>query len=133
MDRLLEREREAAAVQQLVERGGGVLLIEGRAGIGKTSLLEVASRRAQDLKREVLSARGSELEADFPFGVVRQLFERRLAGRQALFAGAYREALAGTVDEHLGVVEILAVGRARTTIEPCGCYGCWPPSWSWGG
>jgi len=44
------------------------------------------------LGREVLRARGSELEAGFAFGVVRQLFERRLAGavpgeREALLAG----------------------------------------------
>ena len=65
-----------------LERGGGVLLIEGRAGIGKTSLVEVACRRAEELGCEVLRARGSELEADFAFGVVRQLFERRLAGAE---------------------------------------------------
>jgi len=40
--RLRERERELAAVGELLEHGGGGLLIEGRAGIGKTSLVEVA-------------------------------------------------------------------------------------------
>jgi MoxR-like ATPase len=38
--RLLERERELAAVELLLERGGGVLVIEGRAGVGKSSLVE---------------------------------------------------------------------------------------------
>ena len=79
-DGLLERERELAAVEALLERGGGVLVIEGGAGIGKTSLVEAACRRAEGRGREVLRARGSELEAGFAFGVVRQLFERRLAG-----------------------------------------------------
>jgi DNA-binding CsgD family transcriptional regulator len=87
--RLLEREREVAAVDALLERGGGVLVIEGRAGIGKTSLVEAACRRARARDAEVLRARGSELEADFAFGVVRQLFERRVAGA----APAEREAL----------------------------------------
>jgi DNA-binding CsgD family transcriptional regulator len=104
---LLEREREVAAVQQFVEGGSGVLLIEGRAGIGKTALLEVATRRAHDLQRDILSARGSELEAGFAFGVVRQLFERRLASagvdeREALLAGsalAGRRLLLGQVGE----------------------------------
>ena len=75
---LLERESELAAVEGLLERGG-VLIVEGGAGIGKTSLLEEACRRAEGLGREVLHARGSVLEADFAFGAVRQVFERRLA------------------------------------------------------
>ena len=86
---LLERECELAAVEALLERGGGVLVVEGRAGIGKTSLVEVACRRAGERGHEVVRARGSELEAGFAFGVVRQLFERRLAGADA----AAREAL----------------------------------------
>jgi hypothetical protein len=100
---LRERERELAAIQALVERDGGVLLVEGRAGIGKTSLVEAACSRAEALGQEVLRARGSELEAGFAFGVVRQLFERRLAGaaageREALLAGpaaAVRPQLSG--------------------------------------
>jgi hypothetical protein len=35
MDRLLERERELAAVEALVAGGGGVLCIVGGAGVGK--------------------------------------------------------------------------------------------------
>ena len=81
MRRLREREHELAAVELLLDRGGGVLVIEGRAGIGKTSLVDAACRRAGELGHQVLRARGSELEADFAFGVVRQLFERRLRGR----------------------------------------------------
>jgi DNA-binding CsgD family transcriptional regulator len=90
--RLRERERDLAAVEELLERWGGVLLIEGRAGVGKTSLVEVACSRAEELGHEVVRARGSELESGFAFGVVRQLFERRLAAageseRAALLAG----------------------------------------------
>ena len=91
MEKLLERKRELAAIDVLLERRG-VVLVEGSAGIGKTSLLDVACQRATDLEHEVLRARGSELEAGFAFGVVRQLLERRLAGageteRDALLAG----------------------------------------------
>ena len=78
MGRLRERERELAAVEVLLEQRGGMLLVEGRAGIGKTSLVE-ACARADELGHEVVRARGSELESGFAFGVVRQLFERRLA------------------------------------------------------
>jgi DNA-binding NarL/FixJ family response regulator len=89
---LLERERELAAIEELLGPKGGVLIVEGGAGVGKTSLLESACRQAAELGHEVLHARGSELEADFAFGVVRQLFERRLASanpgeRSALLAG----------------------------------------------
>jgi predicted ATPase len=102
---LRERERELTAVEELLAGRGRMLLLEGRAGIGKTSLVEVACSRAAELGHEVLRARGSELESGFAFGVVRQLFERRLAGadpdeREALLAGpavAVRPLLAGGV------------------------------------
>ncbi len=92
MKKLLERERELAAVEEVLSRRSGVLGIEVGIGIGKTSLIQAACRRAQDLGYQVLGARGSELEADFAFGVVRQLFERRLMGaaaneRASLLAG----------------------------------------------
>ena len=105
MGRLRERKRDLAAVEELLEHRGGVLLIEGGAGIGKTSLVEAACSRADELGHEVVRARGSELESGFAFGLVRQLFERRLASagegeRAALLAGpaaAVRPLLAGEV------------------------------------
>ena len=89
---LLERERELEAVEVLLNRRSGALAIEGGVGIGKTSLVQATCRRARELDYEVLSACGSELEADFAFGVVRQLLERRLTGagaqeRASLLAG----------------------------------------------
>ena len=92
MDELLERERELAAAEELLGRGG-LLVVEGGAGVGKTALVDATCRRAAALGRAVLRARGSELEAGFAFGVVRQLFERRVVGarrdeRDALLAGA---------------------------------------------
>ena len=65
---LRERERELAAIDALVERGGGVLLVEGRAGIGKTSLVEAACSRADALGQEVLRARGSFFRFSFVSG-----------------------------------------------------------------
>jgi DNA-binding CsgD family transcriptional regulator len=79
---LFERNSELAAVAAVVERGG-VLIVEGGSGIGKTSLLGAACERAREAGCEVLRARGSELEAGFAFGVVRQLFERRLSLAEA--------------------------------------------------
>ncbi len=106
VETLLEREHELAAVDGLLERGG-VMVVEGRAGIGKTALLEAACERAVRLGREVLRARGSELEVGFAFGIVRQLFERRLASADeaergrllAGSAGAVRSLLLGELQE----------------------------------
>ncbi|HEU4525626.1 MAG TPA: ATP-binding protein, partial [Gemmatimonadales bacterium] len=92
---LLERERELEEFERLraaARRGeGAAAVVEGPAGIGKTRLLAAAGEGAEGL--EVLRARASELERDFPFGVVRQLFEPVLfaAGaerRSRLLAGA---------------------------------------------
>ncbi len=106
MQSLLERDGELAAVDDLLE-GGGTLIVEGRAGIGKTALLNTTRQRARGLGHEVLDACGSELEAGFAFGIVRQLFERRLASadqteRATLLAGsagAVRSLLPGELTE----------------------------------
>ncbi|HEY1592039.1 MAG TPA: AAA family ATPase [Solirubrobacteraceae bacterium] len=103
-DELLEREREVehvrAAVRAVGRQAGGALVIEGAAGIGKSRLLEVARLKAPDLDVGVLSARATELEQGFPFGIMRQLFERPLleadpVHRDRWLAGA--AALAGDV------------------------------------
>jgi DNA-binding CsgD family transcriptional regulator len=76
---LLEREAEIATIQELVAAVGGgagrLLVIEGEAGMGKTRLLSVTRAAARAAGLEVLAARAGELEQDFAFGVVRQLFE----------------------------------------------------------
>jgi DNA-binding CsgD family transcriptional regulator len=94
-DHLLERDREIAAIDAAVEgaaRGdGGIVLVEGPAGIGKTRLIQEARRRAAGRGMRVLTARGSEIERDFAFGVVRQLVEGLLvdpAVAERAFAGA---------------------------------------------
>src|SRR5438270_3281242 len=101
---LLERGGELAHIEQAVaalRRGhGGVLVVQGAAGIGKSSLLRTVSEHAAVQKVQMLTARASELERDFGFGVVRQLLEVRLIRsaepeRAELLAGA--AALAGPV------------------------------------
>jgi DNA-binding CsgD family transcriptional regulator len=94
---LLEREREAAAIDAALHTAragsGGLVLVEGEAGIGKTRLLTLACARARAAGMQVLGGRGGPLERHFPFGVVRQLFEPALARagasqRRSLVAGA---------------------------------------------
>src|SRR4051794_11682084 len=76
---LVEREEEVAGLRAALEDarggGGGVVLVEGPAGIGKTRLLLETAAIARSEDMLVLEARGSELEADFGFGVVHQLFD----------------------------------------------------------
>ena len=96
---LLDRDRELQAVDGLVaeaaEGEARLVLIEGAAGIGKTRLLSEARRRAEAAGMRALTARGSELEREFAFGVVRQLFEPvlgRNGERELLLAGAAESA-----------------------------------------
>jgi DNA-binding CsgD family transcriptional regulator len=76
---MLEREAELAALSAAAAEAaagrGTVVLVEGPAGIGKTTLLRAACARVQEAGWRVLTARGLALESDFPYGVVRQLLE----------------------------------------------------------
>ena len=92
LTKLLERRAEVAAIDAVLRRGG-VVVIEGGAGVGKSALLEAAFARAAQERRLVLRARGTDLESDFAFGVVRQLFERYCGNasrdeKAALFANS---------------------------------------------
>jgi DNA-binding CsgD family transcriptional regulator len=96
---LVERDTEvgvlAGALGEAAHGRGRAVVLDGPAGIGKTSLLTALSDQARDDGVPVLHARGSPLERDFPFGVVRQLFEAALvdeARRAELLSGAAAEA-----------------------------------------
>lgn len=97
---LLEREQELQALNAQIDaacRGSGQLVrVEGAAGVGKTRLLAAARGHGRRAGMRVLAARGCELEREFAYGVVRQLFERVLASadkteRDDLLAGAARQ------------------------------------------
>src|SRR4051794_23308949 len=93
--RLLERERELASRDARTAGGGGggarLALVEGPAGIGKSRLVAEARRLGSEAGLRVFSARGGELEREFPYGVVRQLFEPALVDpeeRHRLLSGS---------------------------------------------
>jgi AAA ATPase domain len=87
---LLGREREREVLDRLLDgvRGGrgGVLVVHGEAGVGKTALLEYAVEAAREFRtlleyaveaaREFRTARtsGVEAEMELPFAAVQQLF-----------------------------------------------------------
>src|SRR3712207_7599268 len=93
---LLERDIELNELRRGLRRAqegeGGLVAVEGPAGIGKTRLLRAGQALAEEEGMLVLSARGGELESEFPHGVVRQLVERPLLAaspqeREAVLAG----------------------------------------------
>ena len=103
--RLLERDAELGALDDLFGRAragsGGLALVLGSPGIGKTSLLQAARELAAGQDLRVLTAGAGELEREFPFGVMRQLFEGPL--RQAT-AAARDELLSGAAAPAAGLV-----------------------------
>jgi DNA-binding CsgD family transcriptional regulator len=93
VDRELELARVAAALDAAGGGSGRLVVVDGPAGIGKTSLLEAACGHGRDAGLIVLAAVAGEFERELGFGVVRQLFEPSLQGltareRRALLAGA---------------------------------------------
>ncbi|HET8815534.1 MAG TPA: AAA family ATPase [Solirubrobacterales bacterium] len=79
---LLERECELGELRAALEevragRGCG-LMIEASAGLGKTRLLQEARELGVEAGLTVVSARATELERDYAFGLVQQLFNHRL-------------------------------------------------------
>ena len=92
---LVDRESELTRLRScLADALAGsfqVAVIEGAAGIGKTSLLNHIRLEAREAGATVLDARASQLEKDFGFGAVRQLFDAMLTeptSRGELLTGA---------------------------------------------
>src|SRR5205085_6335976 len=111
---LLEREAELAVADGVLvaarERRGGLVRVAGPPGIGKTGLLAELGRRGQEEGFAVLRSRGSELERDFSYGVVRQLFEPVVtAAADEVFHGA--ASLASPVFD-LATAEAVSVAEA---------------------
>jgi len=90
-------------------RGDGSLtVIAAEAGLGKSRLLEYAVEEAAGAGLRPLSARSSELEGEFAFGIARQLLEPAVLpapeperGRMLAGAAAHARAALG-LDEHDG-------------------------------
>jgi len=94
---LLEREAEleqiGGALSIAAAGSGRIVVIEGAAGIGKSSLLGEAAKLAEAERMAVLRARGGVMEREFPLGVVIQLLAPSIEPlaereRERLFAGA---------------------------------------------
>ena len=123
---LVGREGELGCIEELLGRArsgcGAVAVLEGPAGIGKTALLAEAARQAGDYGFSALRASGGELEREYAFGVVRQLFWPVVApgrGRGDLFEGA-----AGLAARPLGLPDVQAVrAESRGDAASAGMHG----------
>jgi DNA-binding SARP family transcriptional activator len=114
-DRLLERDEQLARIAAALAEPGRVLVIEGEAGIGKTSLLHAAADLARDAGARVLTARGGELECGFGHGVARQLLEAPLRTASTAQRERWLASAAGLAAPALGLEP---VGDADTVDDP---------------
>jgi len=76
--RLVGRDAELAQLDTAVAEAaehGGALFVTGAAGIGKTSLLNVAASDARSRGYKVLTVTGLESETDLPFAGLHQLLQ----------------------------------------------------------
>jgi DNA-binding CsgD family transcriptional regulator/tetratricopeptide (TPR) repeat protein len=87
MDVILGRDAElealTAAVAGTSTGSQRLVLVEGAPGVGKSTLLSAAAQAAEKAGSLVLRATGIARESDFPFGVVRQVFELLLGDAPA--------------------------------------------------
>ena len=83
----LGRDQELGIVARLVAQataGGGVLLVRGDAGIGKSALLERAVELARAAEMRVLATTGVRTETNLPFAGLHLLLRPILPGLEAL-------------------------------------------------
>jgi DNA-binding CsgD family transcriptional regulator len=120
---LLERDHELARIEaafaEAREGRGTFVVLEGPAGIGKTALLAAARIAAADAGMRVLRSRGTDLERDFSFGVVRQLFEPAWADLSELERADLLRAGLGRSAGLLGPLAAPAPGGpGRSDVDP---------------
>jgi DNA-binding CsgD family transcriptional regulator len=91
---LLEREAELDELIRVLDASragrGRVALVEGPAGIGKSSLLDACAARARERGMAVLRVLGDDVVMESSFAAVRELLWPELRARATAFEGAAR-------------------------------------------
>ncbi len=138
------REQELATVARLFEQrraGPWVVVIEGDAGIGKTTLWEAALDLARDRSWRVLAARPAEAEARFSYIAVRDLLGPFIDETIHGLPGPQRRAVEtaflraeGRADAHAVSAGVLGMLRAVSASAPAVVErvprGAWSPDGS---
>src|SRR6266849_4774862 len=116
---LVDRDAELANLDKALAEApehGGALLVTGAAGIGKTSLLDVATSGARSRGYRVLTVTGLESEADLPFAGLHQLLQPVLPSAGAL-PGPQKNALLTALGMRAGAPpEVFLVGLATLSL-----------------
>jgi DNA-binding CsgD family transcriptional regulator/tetratricopeptide (TPR) repeat protein len=116
---LLGRETEIGQVESALTDAadrGTALLVSGAPGIGKTSLLELAARRALDRGYRVLAVTGVESEANLPYAGLQQLLQPVLVSAGSL-ADPQKAALLAALGMRSGPPpEMFLVGLAALNL-----------------
>ena len=97
VDRIVGREPELESLERFVSDNGawpGALVIEGTAGIGKSTLLDAAVDAARERSVEVLRCGPGEHESRLSFAALRDLLEHAYDEEAAKLPGPQRRALA---------------------------------------
>jgi DNA-binding CsgD family transcriptional regulator len=127
---LVEREAQDAVLAAAVRGTGGVVVVRGDAGTGRSALLRQLGRLAAGGGARVLRAGGAPAERDFRFGVVRQLVLPLLGnpceGALPPLAGQLIRSLAGPVPDddvrllhglHVLLVSLAAAGPVVALVD----------------
>jgi len=119
---LLERNDELARIESALADArtgrGRFVVVEGPAGIGKTALLAAARTAAAEGGMRVLRSRATEMEINFAFGVVRQLFEPPLAEASEPERVDLLQDAAGVAAGLLGLPGARANGPSSSAVDP---------------
>lgn len=127
--RLVARDAELAAVGRLLAEDGpdpAALVLEGRPGVGKTSLWETGLALAAEQGLRVLVARASGAETGLSFAALVDLFDQvgpdELAAlpspqRRALEVALYRADPDGATQPHAVALGVLSAVRALAARE----------------
>src|SRR3989440_7095424 len=117
--RLVGRDAERAQLDTALAEAaehGGALFVTGAAGIGKTSLLDVAASEARSRGYKVLTVTGLESEADLPFAGLHQVLQLVMPSAGAL-PGPQKNALLSAFGMRAGAPpEVFLVGLATLSL-----------------
>jgi DNA-binding CsgD family transcriptional regulator len=124
---ILGREAEVAQITRFIEAvpdGPSALLLDGVAGIGKTTLWNIGVSLAQKAGHQVLACRAAESEARLSYAALGDLLEVQLPElpgpqKRALDAALLRAEVEGSPpDQRAVALATLAVLRALATSAP---------------